>query len=59
MEKLVQPVKDYPDAYLRERAEVLGVSFQAVYYALKVSGEPTTIKSQGGLPFLPAKPKYP
>ena len=35
MEKLMQHVKDYPDAYLRERAQVLGVTFQTVHCALK------------------------
>lgn len=35
MEKLAQHVKDYPDAYLRERAEELGVTFQAIHCALK------------------------
>ena len=35
MEKLAQHVKDHPDAYLRERAHVLGVTFQAVHCALK------------------------
>ena len=35
MEKLAQHVKNHPDAYLRERAQVFGVTFQAIHCALK------------------------
>ena len=38
MEPLAQHLKDYPDAYLREPAEILGVTFQAVSCALKRLG---------------------
>ena len=32
---LAADVRDYPDAYLRERAERFGVTVQTVWYALK------------------------
>ena len=35
MQKLSEDVEDFPDAYQRERAERLGVSKSAIYYALK------------------------
>ena len=38
MDALAQHVDDYPDAYLHERAAVLGVTFQAIHCALKRLG---------------------
>ena len=38
MEKLLAHVKDYPDAYLCERAKEFNVSLQAIFYALKRLG---------------------
>ena len=38
MDRLAQHVDKYPDAYLRERGEVFGVTFQAIHCALKRLG---------------------
>ena len=35
MEALAADVRDYPDAYLRERAERFGVSHQSIWVALR------------------------
>ena len=38
MDRLAQHVDKYPDAYLRERGEVFGVTFQVIHCALKRLG---------------------
>ena len=38
MDALSEDVRQYPDAYQRERAERLGVTRQGIYYALKRLG---------------------
>ena len=51
MEQLAKHVNDHPNAYLQERAQVFGVTFQAIHCALKRLGirykkNTTTSKSQ-------------
>ena len=51
MYALAQDIRDYPDAYLRERAERFGVSINAIFHALRrlnVTVKKNTVPSQNG-----------